>query len=87
MKRKDYKPGDKVSRRDAYLDILWDFSEGRFFARDEGRNLVVQFFHTLQGQFVNLTRLAGVADRDLSQDIGKIAHILFWVALLTFTRY
>lgn len=80
-KRKDYHYGQRISRKDALLDFVWNITHLRFFDTDEGRNVMAQFFHVLTDQFVNVVRMVGVSERDDSQEIGRILHVGFWIVL------
>jgi hypothetical protein len=61
----NYGPGDKISRKQAWADLLHDFYRIGHATVDIG---------------VNLVRLVGVSDRDTSQKYGRPIGIALIVA-------
>lgn len=67
MSDKNYLQGQKISRKEAWHDLKGD---------------VVRFGHTSVDVFVNLARIAGISERDKSQKVGRVAAVLFAVAVV-----
>ncbi len=73
----DYKPGDQISREQAWKDLKENFTDF------PGRGVT----HTVKDIVVNLFRIAGVSDRDKSQEyamfaLGFIAACILWTIVL-----
>jgi len=63
----NYKSGDQISRREAWEDLKEDLLVRIWKFNDR---------HVLTDIFVNLARLAGISDRDTSQDVGRLVMVL-----------
>ena len=75
---------DKIPPNKAWAEFKHDWT--RLFdkedAQEGNRNMLQQFVHIITGQWVNLTRVAGIADRDASQNIGRGLNAVMWLAIL-----
>jgi hypothetical protein len=67
MSDKNYRPGQKISRAEAWHDLKGD---------------VVRFLHTFTDVFVNLARIAGISERDKSQKVGRVVAVLVALLLI-----
>ena len=77
MKKRDYKPGDKISRQWAWEDFKDDFPR----MWDALKNPKMWFdrrgpAHIYTDMFVNIWRMIGISDRDLSQWFGRVSAVL-----------
>jgi hypothetical protein len=67
MGHKDYRPGEKISRRDAIHDLKDD---------------VARFTHTTVDVWVNIARICGISERDRSQMVGRVLAIVTTLAVI-----
>ena len=66
-KRSDYYPGQQITRKEAKEDIKYSFE---------------RIGHAYTDIYVNAVRIAGISDRDLSQEAGRIAMFIATFALI-----
>jgi hypothetical protein len=67
MSDKNYRPGEKISRKDAWHDLKGD---------------VVRFTHTFVDVHVNVARIAGISERDKSQVVGRVAAVVVTLGVI-----
>jgi hypothetical protein len=67
VSHENYRPGQKISRKEAWHDLKGDGA---------------RFVHTFTDVFVNLARIAGISERDKSQMVGRIAAVLVAILVI-----
>jgi len=60
-KNSDYHPGQQITRKEAKEDLKYSFE---------------RIGHAYTDIYVNLARIAGISDRDTSQEVGRVAMFL-----------
>lgn len=73
-KPQDYKSGDQISRAQAWRDFKWNFTRAKEWRERP--------WHVYKAVCVDIARLAGVSDRDRSQNVGMVIAIAFPVAII-----
>ena len=66
-KNSDYHPGQQITRKEATEDLKYSFE---------------RIGHAYTDIYVNVARIAGVSDRDTSQEVGRIAMFIGTFALI-----
>lgn len=74
MKEEDYQDGDQISRKQAWRDLVDNFTIRAW-------TWVERPLHMWAATWVDVARLIGVSDRERSQTVGRVLAVLAGVSL------